>query len=205
MHFIAKKAFFDLFITRAIAYVRKKPYLCTVNWMYMDSFEQLCQKRRSIRKYTDRPIEQEKIDYLLRCALMSPSAKRTCPWEFVVVRDQAKLRPLTACRTYGSQMFSTATAGIVIALDPTLCDNTWMADGAIAAEHILLAAAEQGLGACWCHVYEREGAPELTHRLFNIPEDKVVLCVIALGYPDEERQVYDTAKLKYDKIHNEKY
>lgn len=171
----------------------------------MGSFIELCQKRRSIRKYTSRPIEQEKIDYMLRCALMAPSAKRTCPWEFIVVRDEAKLRPLTTCRTYGSQMFATATAAIVIALDPTLCDNTWMADGAIAAEHILLAAAEQGLGACWCHVHEREGAPELVHKLCGIPEDKKVLCVIALGYPDEQRNPYDLAKLRYDKVHNERF
>lgn len=171
----------------------------------MDFFEQLCQRRRSIRKYTNQPIEQEKIDYMLRCALMAPSAKRTCPWEFIVLRDEAKLRPLAACRTYGSQMFNTATAAIVIALDPTLCDNTWMADGAIAAENILLAAAEQGIGACWCHVYEREGAPELVKRLCEIPEPLEVLCVIALGYPDETKQNFDLDKLKYEKIHNETY
>ena len=65
------------------------------------------------------------------------------------MRNEAKLRALSGCKTYGAQMFDTATAGIIIVLDSTLCDNTWMADGAIAAEHILLAAAEQGLGACW--------------------------------------------------------
>lgn len=167
----------------------------------MATFEQLCQSRRSVRAYTNQPVEQEKIDYMLRCALMSPSAKRTCPWEFYVTTDEAKLRPLSGCRTYGSKMFDTATAAIVIALDPTLCDNTWMADGAIAAEHILLAAAEQGVGACWCHVHEREGAPELTHRLFGIPENLVVLCAIALGYPAEEKSPYDPDKLKYEKVH----
>lgn len=171
----------------------------------MNTFEQLCQHRRSIRKFTNQPVEQEKIDYLLRCALMAPSAKRTCPWEFVVTRDEAKLRPLENCRTYGSGMFKTATAAIIIVLDPSLCNNTWMADGAIAAEHILLAAAEQGLGACWCHVHEREGAPELTRQLFQIPEDKVVLCAIALGYPDEERQDYDLSRLKYEKVHQEHF
>ena len=180
-------------------------YLCTLIWINMESFEQLCRIRRSVRKYTTQPVEQEKIDYMLRCALMAPSAKRTCPWEFVVVRDEAKLRPLAGCRTYGSQMFNTATAAIVIALDPTLCDNTWMADGAIAAQNILLAAAEQGIGACWCHVHEREGASELVKQLCEIPEPFKVLCVIALGYPDEEKQMYDTARLKYEKIHNEKF
>ena len=181
----------------------------------MENFEQLCQKRRSIRKYKSTPVEQEKIEYMLRCALMSPSAKRTCPWEFIVTRDEAKVRALQTCKTYGSQMFDTATAAIIIALDPTLCHNTWMADGAIAAEHILLAAAEQGVGACWCHIHERgietdgaedrEGAARFVRELFGIPEGYEVLCAIALGYPDEERKDYDPAKLKYEKIHNEKW
>ena len=170
----------------------------------MDSFIELCQRRRSIRKYTHQPVEQEKTDYLLRCALMSPSSKRTNPWEFVVVRDEAKLRSMANCRTYGSQMFETAMAAIVVALDPSLSD-TWMADGAIAAEHILLAAAEQGLGACWCQVYQREGAEELVKGLCGIPEDRTVLCVISLGYPDEERSIYDLSRLKYKKVHNEEF
>ena len=177
-----------------------------------ESFEALCQHRRSIRKYTSEPIAQEKIDYLLRCALMSPSAKRTCPWEFYVTQDSTKIRALSACKTYGAQMFDTATAAIVIALDPTLCHNTWMADGGIAAEHILLAAAEQGIGACWCHIYERgvvtdgeedrEGAAKFVRELFGINEQYEVLCVIALGYPDEEKSEYDLARLKYEKVHN---
>ena len=188
----------------------------------MESFEQLCQKRRSVRKYKSQPIEQEKIDYMLRCALMSPSAKRTIPWEFVVVRDEAKVRALSVCKTYGSQMFDTATAAIIIALDPTLCHNTWMADGAIAAEHILLAAAEQGVGACWCHIHERGkvvtgdglpvtgeedrgGAAKYVRELLGIPEKYEVLCAIALGYPDEEKSAYDLDRLQYEKIHNEEW
>ena len=170
----------------------------------MDSFEELCRSRRSIRQYKAQPVEQDKIDYMLRCALMSPSSKRTNPWEFVVVRDEAKLRAMEGCRTYGSGMFKTAMAAIVVALDTTLSD-TWMADGAIAAEHLLLAAEEQGLGACWCQVYQREGAEELVKSLCSIPADRTVLCVISIGYKDEERKPYDPAKLRYDKVHSEKY
>ena len=191
-------------IARALAYVKKKLYLCTLNWSNMDSFLELCRHRRSIRKYTNQPVEQEKIGYLLRCALMAPSSKRTNPWEFIVVRDEAKLRAMAGCRTYGSQMFNTAMAAIVIALDTSLSD-AWMADGAIAAEHILLAAEEQGLGACWCHVYCREASEELIKGLCGIPADKTVLCVISLGYKDEERKNYDLEKLMYSKIHNDKW
>jgi len=170
----------------------------------MDTFLELCRHRRSIRQYTSQPVEEEKINYLLRCALMAPSSKRTNPWEFVVVRDEAKLRAMEGCRTYGSGMFKTAMAAIVVALDTSLSD-TWMADGAIAAEHILLAAEEQGLGACWCQVYAREGAESLIREICNVPDNRIVLCVISLGYKNEERQNYDLDKLKYDKIQYETY
>ena len=171
---------------------------------FMHDFRTLCQHRRSIRTFTDQPVEREKIDYILQCALMSPSAKRLNPWEFVVVIDQAVLRQLAGCKTYGSQMFNTATAGIVVALDSSLTD-TWQADGAIAAEHMLLAAEEQGLGACWCHVYGRDESETMVRQLTNIPSNYNVLCVIALGYKAEERKNYDLDKLLYNKIHNEQF
>lgn len=166
----------------------------------MKSFMDLCMHRRSIRKYTAQPVEQEKIDYLLRCALMSPSAKRLNPWEFFVVTDTAVLRQLSGVKTYGSQMFDTAMAAIVVALDASLTD-TWQCDGAIAAQHILLAAEEQGLGACWCHICGREESEKLVHELCAVPENLNVLCVISLGYKDEERKLYELDKLKYEKIH----
>lgn len=166
----------------------------------METFEQLCQNRRSIRKYTSQPVEKEKIDYILRCALMSPAGKRLNPWEFYVLTQQPVLRQLAACRTYGSGMFNTAMAAIVVALDTSISD-TWQSDGAIAAQDILLAAADAGLGACWCQVYQREGAEQLVRSLAGIPENLTVLCVISLGYKDEERKPYDTDKLPYQKVH----
>ena len=170
----------------------------------MSSFRELCQKRRSIRQFTSQPVEREKIDYILQCALMSPSGKRLNPWEYVVVTDEPVLRQMAGCKTYGSQMFNTAMAGIVIALDRELTD-TWQADGAIAAEHILLAATEQGLGACWCQVYGREESEQMVRSLTAIPDKYAVLCVIALGYKDEERKDYTLEKLLYNKIHNERF
>ena len=76
----------------------------------------------------------------------------------------------------------------------------WQADAAIAAEHIQLAATEQGLGACWCHTYGRDESEAMVRRLMNIPDKYNVLCVIALGYKNEERKDYDLDKLLYNKI-----
>ena len=72
-------------------------------------------------------------------------------------------------------------------------------------EHILLAAEEQGLGACWCHIYGRAESEAMVRNLTGIPEKYNVLCVIALGYKNEQRKDYDLAKLLYAKIHNEQF
>ncbi len=166
----------------------------------MSSFESLCQHRRSIRQYTAEPVLSEQLDYMLRCALMSPSSKRTNPWEFFLTTDTDKIRPMAQSKTYGSQMFLTATAAIAVAADPALTD-TWQADAAIAAEHLLLAAEEQGLGACWCQIYNREDSENKIRELLNIPDNLNVLCVIAIGYKNEERKPYDLQKLLYNKVH----
>lgn len=178
----------------------------------MGTFLELCQQRRSIRQYTSQPVEQEKIDYILRCALMSPSSKRTNPWEFFVigesvnrgigesVKGESVIRKMAGAKTYGSQMFDTAMAAIVVAVDSSLTD-TWQCDGAIAAQNMLLAAEEQGLGACWCQIYGRDDSEAMVKELCHIPENLNVLCVISLGYKNEERKNYDLDKLKYDKIH----
>lgn len=170
----------------------------------METFRDLCRHRRSIRHYTSQPVEQAKIDYMLQCALMAPSGKRLNPWEFVVIRNTETLRAMAPCKEYGSGMLETAMAAIVVAVDSRKAD-TWQADGAIAAEHLLLAAEEQGLGACWCHIYGRDDAENLVRRLTGIPNEMTVLCVITLGYKDEERKDYDLDKLPYGKVHNEQY
>lgn len=170
----------------------------------METFQLLCQQRRSYRKYTNEPVAQEDIDYIMSCALMSPSGKRINPWQFVVITEEDKLRQLKACRTYGSGMFDTATACVVVALDTSLTD-TWMCDGAIAAQNILLAAADRGLGACWCHIYQREESEALVRKLTNLPENLTVLCLISMGHKDEERRQYELEKLPYEKVHKETY
>lgn len=170
----------------------------------MGSFLELCQRRRSIRKYTNQPVEREKLDYMLRCALMAPSGKRLNPWEFVVITDTATIRAMAPCKEYGAGMLETAMAAIVVAVDEQK-STTALFDGAIAAEHLLLAAEEQGLGACWCHIVGRENAEKMVKQLAGVPENLTVICVMTVGYKDEERKNYDLDKLLYEKIHYNRY
>ena len=170
----------------------------------MGSFLELCQRRRSIRKYTNQPVEREKLDYMLRCALMAPSGKRLNPWEFVVITDTSTIRAMAPCKEYGAGMLETAMAAIVVAVDEQK-STTALFDGAIAAEHLLLAAEEQGLGACWCHIVGRENAEKMVKQLAGVPENLTVICVVTVGYKDEERKNYDLDKLLYEKIHYNRY
>ncbi len=191
----------------------------------MGTFRELALRRRSYRKYQDRPVEREKIEQILEIALASPSGKRINPWEFIVVEDRDILRQMSACRTYGSQMLDGAPLGIIIALDTAKAD-TWQCDGAIAALDILLACEDLDLGACWMQVYGRtapaplpspheggkpsneepaeestEPAENMIKRLTGIPENLTVLCVIAIGYKGEEKKPINPEKLQYEKIH----
>ncbi len=182
----------------------------------MTSFLDLASHRRSIRKYTDEPIKDDDIKKIMQAALMSPASKRCNPWEFVVVTDSSVLRNMSGCRTYGSAMLAEAAAAIVVCVDASLTD-TWQCDGAIAAQQMLLEAADIGLGACWVQVYgrmvkdistasaENMSAEQLIRELCNIPERLQVLCIVSLGHPDEERKPRELDKLQYEKIHYGQY
>ena len=166
----------------------------------MNSFLELCRARRSYRKYTSAPVSKEQLERILQCALMSPSGKRLNPWEFYVNTNPSVIRSLKDCRTMGTTMLDTAPVAIAVALDAEKAD-TWQADGAIAALNLQLAATDEGLGSCWCHIYNRDNAEERVRQAFGIPGNLRVLCLITIGHKDEERKTYDLQKLPYTKIH----
>lgn len=171
----------------------------------MESFYELVKNRRSIRKYTDQPVEKEEIDSILKSALMSPASKRTNGWEFIVVDNRETLQQLSTCRELGSKFVAGAPMAIVVCASPEKSD-VWFEDAAISALIIQLAAADLGLGSCWVQVYKRmhtetETAGEYVRSLLNIPDNLEVLNMVTLGYKDEERKPYDEEKLSYEKIH----
>ena len=175
----------------------------------MQDFLTLLQHRRSIRKYQDRPVEREKIDKILQAALMSPAGKRLNPWEFIVVEDRNLLAQMASCRTYGSQLLDGSPLGIVICADAELSD-TWQFDSAITAMNMMLEVSDLGLGSCWVQVYNRQSENNISaekhiRKLLHIPEEMAVVCILSIGYINEERKPYDFEKLQYQKIHYGKY
>lgn len=175
----------------------------------MNTFNELLKNRRSIRKYEQRPVEEEKIELILQAALMSPSSKRSNGWEFIVVDDRELLVKMSECREMGSKFLADAPAAIVVCASPEKSD-VWFVDASISALIMQLAAADLGLGSCWVQVYKRmhtaeETAGEYIKGLLNIPDSLEVLNIVSLGYKNEERKPYDLEKLSYDKLHRNSF
>ena len=172
-------------------------------------FLELLRKRRSVRQFADRPVEQEKIDSLVESMLRSPSSRSLNPWEFVVVQDKATIEALSKAKPHGASFMKNAPLAIVVCADPEKCD-VWVEDCSIASIILHLAAADLGLGSCWVQIRLRENenggtAEEYIVKQLGLPKGMVVEAVIAIGYSGEEKPGHPKKNLLYDRVHYEKF
>ncbi len=151
----------------------------------MDLFETVA-ARRSIRKYQNRPVEEEKLTRILEAARLAPSANNRQEWKFVVVKDEKTREKLgdAAC----GQKF-VAKAPVVIACCSVhseyllKCGHpAYAIDIGIAGDHMTLAAAALGLGTCWIGDFYEDQVREI----LNIPDSVRVVELLTLGYPEEK-------------------
>ena len=172
-------------------------------------FLSLVQKRRSIRRYLDKPVAQEKIDQLIEAALRSPSSRGFNPWEFVVVTDDGLLEKLSKAKPHGASFLNNASLGIVVCADPAKCD-VWVEDASIASIILHLAAESLDLGSCWIQIRkrmydEKKTAEQYIRELLNIPENLNVESIIAIGYPGEQKSAHPKESLQYEKVHSDTF
>ncbi|MCI4438269.1 nitroreductase family protein [archaeon] len=163
--------------------------------------------RRSIRKYKKEDIPNEKILKILDAARHAPSASNIQPWEFIVVRDKATKEKLSKVNVYG-KFIADAPVAVVVIGDESRSPGHWVEDCSLAVENMFLAAKALGIGGCWVAVFsldsrglERE---KKIKEVLGIPEKYRVLCVVALGYPDEEPTPRNLRELN-ELIHYEKF
>ena len=168
-------------------------------------FDELIQKRRSIRRFEERPVEPEKIDRLMEAALRAPSSRSLNPWEFIVVDERSKLETLAACKPHGAGFLAKAPLGVVICADPGKCD-VWVEDCSIAITFIQLMAVSLDLGSCWIQVRKRahvDGHPSRDEivRHLNLPEHLEVEAMLAIGYPAETKTGHARSTLLVERLH----
>lgn len=169
----------------------------------------LLRARRSLRRFTDQPVEREKLDLLLEAALRAPSSKGNTPWEFVVVTDKARIKELSVAKAHGATFLAGAPLVIVVCADPAKSD-VWVEDAAIATTLIHLEATDLGLGSCWVQLRlrQREDGTDsqvYMRSLLGLPETMMVLAMVGIGYPSTSKQGHPDSSLCRDQISYEQF
>lgn len=150
------------------------------------NFLDLVKQRYSCRSYQNKSVEQEKLDYVMDCARLAPSAVNKQPWLFRIVSDDASKAKLQEC--YDRDWFKTAPMYIICSI---LHDEEWIRydgkhhgdiDIAIAVEHLCLAATEQGLATCWVCNFNVEKCK----KNFDIHADEDPTVLIPIGYAADQ-------------------
>lgn len=149
--------------------------------------------RRSIRRFLDKPVEDEKIERLLRAAMQAPSGKNEMPWEFMIITDAEDKLALSQMSEYAGMCRFAPTVIVTLANLSKLADDGawWVQDMSACTQNILLQAVEEGLGACWCGFYPIEERIEKFRKYFSIPEEVVPFSLIPLGYSERENKFID--------------
>lgn len=159
--------------------------------------------RSSIRSYQDKPVEDVKIEKMLRAAMAAPTAGNKQPWKFVVIKERKTLDTISG-HFNTIKMAKDAPVAIVVCGD---LDNTfpgdgrdyWVQDASAATENLLLAAHGMGLGAVWCGIYPMSERVSFLQELLQLPANVVPLNVIPVGYPAEKPKPKN--KWKPENIH----
>ncbi|HUT80269.1 MAG TPA: nitroreductase family protein [Candidatus Bathyarchaeia archaeon] len=151
----------------------------------MDALE-LLKTRRSIRKYKQQPVEEDKLLKCLEAARWAPSASNKQPWEFIVVKDEKMRKKFAEIHPYAKFVAESPVVFIPLT-NPEIHAKYHMSDTALTILHFMIEAHSLGLGTCWAGVIGTSFEPELK-KLLNVPKHLNILALVALGYPDQTRE-----------------
>ena len=148
-------------------------------------FTEVVKGRYSCKKYSDRPLEKEKLDAILEAGRVAPTAKNLQEQKVYVVQSPemlAKIDGVTPCR-YG------APTVLIVAFDknnvftyPGGMRDSGIEDATIVATHMILAAYNEGVDSCWINFLD----PEKMAEVLGLPENEEVLMAMDLGYAAED-------------------
>jgi len=138
-------------------------------------------RRRSVRSFEPKAIEDAVLAQILRAGHQAPSAANRQPWRFVVVRDPERRRALAqACN--GQMWLADAGALLVGLALPAVSERWYRVDVAIALENMVVAATSFGLGTCWIGAFSEAAVK----RVIGAPEEASVVALTPIGVPRGE-------------------
>lgn len=151
----------------------------------MDALEAIL-TRRSIRRYTGKPVPEEQIRTLLEAAMSAPSAGNEQPWQFILITDRRILDGIPTFHPY-ADMLREASVAILVCGDVDLerYKGSWVQDCSAATQNLLLAAHARGLGAVWVGIYPKDDRVQRMQKLLDLPAHVIPLALVPIGYPAE--------------------
>ncbi len=163
--------------------------------------------RKSIRRFSDKPIDDETLRLILRAGMSGPCCVNARDWSFIVVRNKETLAKMAEANGRPAAPLLSAAAAVLICgdLDKAFppAQEYWVIDGAIAAQNMTLAAHELGLGSVWLGTWPQMDRVKKQAELFSLPQTQVPHSILALGYPENssfsERNLLDEEKIHWDK------
>ncbi|MCR5294900.1 MAG: nitroreductase family protein [Lachnospiraceae bacterium] len=144
-------------------------------------FKETIRKRYSCKKYSDRPLEKEKLDAILEAGRLAPTAKNLQEQHIYVIESPemlAKIDGVTPCRYGAPVVLAVAFDKNNVFTYPGGKRDSGVEDAAIVATHLILAAADEGVDSCWLNFFDPDKAAEALH----LPENEEILMLLDLGY-----------------------
>jgi len=158
-------------------------------------FYETIRRRRSVRKYSDRPVPEEVVTRCLEAARLAPSWRNGQPWRFIVVRDRRTIQRLVRANWLAGAInwwLKDVPVLVVACAEPKQSglkgdQPYYLVDVAIALEHFILAATAEGLGTCWIGGFNEDKV----RKVLGIPSHIRVVAMTPLGYPADGKGLYD--------------
>lgn len=159
------------------------------------NFEDIIRRRTSVRKFSDKSIEKEKLDMILEAGRLAPTAKNLQPIKIYVVQSEDginKIDNCTRCR-YGA-----STVLIICGNKDSAYHkgdySTYEMDSCIVATHMMLEATNIGVDNIWIESFDSD----VLRREFNIPYEFIPVCLLPLGYKAEDCPVNPLHDIRKD-------
>ena len=155
-------------------------------------FIDVIKARTSVREYSEKPVEDEKITYLLDCARLAPSYMNKQCWRFIVIKNKETIEQIAKTSVI-NRWLKTAPVLIIACADTTESGSNnsqeyYMTDVSIAFEHVILAATDVGLGTCWIGGFHEGKIKEL----LEIPKRIRIVALTPVGYPAGKKGISET-------------
>jgi nitroreductase len=162
--------------------------------------------RRSIRKYADREIEEEKLDRIVRAAMQAPSSGNEQPWEILVIQNKETLKRISEASKYVEFVDKAGAVILVMSNDHYLkFDGDYeQQDLSAATQNILLQIVVEGLGGVWMGVAPDREMIDYLVDLFGLSENLTPFSLVSMGYAESEVSNKYVNRFNASRVHYEK-